>query len=533
MKKTTRLLKKTEVAMAQGQFAAAIVSLNELLETNPTNISYLMMRGEAHLRSENYEAGLIDYAKIVEADNTNIVALINFAAALIRCNQQNDAREILDYVLDLDPENFDANINLCNVFQSLGKPEEALKTSFKAIQIRPDSYIAYNNLGTALGDLNMDAEAREAFITANLLNPEFVPTIINLSQLEIKLGRHQDGINLYNKALTLHNITENQSDLIKYYLAYSYLFLGDLENGWDHYEYGFGPLLPKGALRSLRKFHQPKWNGENISGKKLLIWREQGLGDEIEFSTCLADIESLSIDAIVETDPRLVSILKRAYPKLRVRAESIGPDKFPTTNDFDVHIPIGSLPKFFRRNIKSFKKKINKWDVLKEHTDEFALKLSPFKKKKLVGICWRSGLVSLQRNDSYTGLNDWRELLIRDEFIFVNLQYGDCEQELVEAEKLFNIKIIRWPDLDLKDDLERLIALINNLDCVVTVGTAVSSIASSIGKLTILLSHPSWTMLGERNSYPWYDCIIPLIPEPNELLASKIKTIPHLLANIK
>lgn len=241
----------------------------------------------------------------------------------------------------------------------------------------------------------------------------------------------------------------------------------------------------------------------------------------------------MSIDAIVETDPRLVNILKRTYPKLRVRAESIGPDKFPTTNDFDVHIPIGSLPKFFCRNIKSFKKKINKWDILKEHADEFALKLSPFKKKKLVGICWRSGLVSLQRNDSYTGLTDWRELLIREEFIFVNLQYGDCEQELVEAERLFNIKIIRWPDIDLKNDLERLIALINNLDCVVTVGTAVSSIASSIGKMTILLSQPSWTMLGERNSYPWYDCMIPLIPEPNELLASKIKTIPHLLANIK
>ncbi|MEY3265046.1 MAG: hypothetical protein RL717_2523, partial [Pseudomonadota bacterium] len=76
-------------------------------------MSYLMLRGEAHLRIENYEAGLIDYAKIVEADNKNVIALVNFAAALIRCNKQNDAKEILEYTLDLAPDNFDAHINLC------------------------------------------------------------------------------------------------------------------------------------------------------------------------------------------------------------------------------------------------------------------------------------------------------------------------------------------------------------------------------------------------------------------------------------
>jgi tetratricopeptide (TPR) repeat protein len=174
-----KLIIKAEKAMLRGSFLKAIEILDDLLKLHPEEKNYLLMRGEAHLRSENYEAGLVDFAKVVEADNKNIAALINFAAALIRCNKQNDAKDILEYVLELDPDSFDAHINLCNVYQTLGKSEESLKLSIKAIQIRPGSVIAYNNLGTALGDLNMVSESRDAYIIANQIDPAYIPTVIN------------------------------------------------------------------------------------------------------------------------------------------------------------------------------------------------------------------------------------------------------------------------------------------------------------------------------------------------------------------
>lgn len=517
--------------MLNRRFNMAILQLDNLLKVYPDDLTLLMMRGEANLLVENFEAGLVDYAKVVEIDNKNITALVNFAAALIRCSKQNDAKDILEYVLELDPHNFDAHINLCNVYQALGKSEESLKLSFRAIQIRPGASIAYNNLGTAFGDLNLISEAREAYTTANHIDPSYIPTIINLAQLEIKLENYSEGARLYEEALELKNISPNEAELIKYYLGYAYLQAGDLGKGWDYYEFGFGSLLPVTAVRSKRKFTQPKWSGEEIGDKVLLIWREQGLGDEIEFATCLQDVSTSGIRVIFECEPRLVDIFQRTFPSFHVRAESVGPDSFPKIQDFDVQCPIGSLPRIYRRSLDAFNLKGASLKVLSSSVVDFKNRLASFKGKKIVGICWRSGLFSIARNINYTALIDWKELLIQDDFIFVNLQYGDCEDELIQIENEFGIDIIRWPDLDLKNDLENVLGLIKNLDAVVTVGTAVSSLAGACNIPTYLLTKRTWTMLGQTSRYPWFDCVIPLLASKNEHLAEKIKLIPNLIRN--
>ena len=532
MSTINKLVKKAEQAMASGRFSVAIAHLDDLLKGNPNETKFLMMRGEAHLRIENYEAGLVDYAKVVEADNKNITALVNFAAALIRCNKQNDAKDILEYVLELDPDSFDAHINLCNVYQALGKSEESLKLSLKAIQIRPGASIAYNNLGTALGDLNMVGESRDAFIIANQIDPSFIPTVINLAQIEIKLENYAEGARLYEEALQLKNISPNESELVRYYLAYAYLHSGDLSRGWDFYEYGFGALLPVSAFRSRRKFHQPQWQGESIGDQTLLIWREQGLGDEVEFATCLHDVALVGVNVILECEPRLVDIFKRTFPAFTVRPESVGPDYFSVAQDFDVQCAIGSLPRIYRRSIASFDKEVTPLALLTSSVDEFKRRLSGHAGKKLVGICWRSGLFSIARNLNYTALMDWKELLSQQDLQFFNLQYGDCENELVQIEDALGIRILRWADLDLKNDLENVLGLIKNLDAVVTVGTAVSSLAGSCNVPTYLLTKRTWMMLGQADRYPWYACVTPLLAEKNEHLAEKIKLIPDLIRKL-
>ena len=515
--------------MSSGRFKDAIEHLGELLNRSPNELRYLMMRGEAYLRIENHEAGLVDYAKVVEAEPQNITALVNFAAALIRCNKQSDAKDILEYVLELDSNSFDAHINLCNIYQTLGNSEASLKLALKAIQIRPGSYIAYNNLGTALSDLNMIDEAREAYITANLIEPNYVATIINLAQIEIKSSNHLRGIELYENALQLNNITSNEAELVKYYLGYAYLFIGEIGKGWDYYENGFGSLLPAAARRSNRRFLERQWNGEPLGDKVLLIWREQGLGDEIEFATCLHDVAQSGVQVILECEPRLVNIFKRTFPAFKVRRESIGPDLLPSLKDFDVQCAVGSLPRIYRRTIECFAKDITPLVLLESSVENFKKRLSGYHGKKLIGICWRSGLFSILRNLNYTALLDWKELLLQQDFQFVNLQYGDCESELIQIEAALGIRILRWSDLDLKNDLENVLGLIKNLDAVVTVGTAVSSLAASCDVPTYLLTHQSWLMLGQTVHYPWYKSVVPLIAAKNEHLAEKIKLIPDLI----
>lgn len=525
MKKLNSAFNKAQTALANGQYVKAINLCEKLLKNTPLDLDLLLTLGEAFLRNEQFEEALVPCAKVIEIDNKNIRGLNNFGAALLRNNRYEHAKEIYEYALEVDPKNYDVLVNICNAYQALGKPEMSLKTALNAIEINSSGFMAYNNLGVALGDLLHLEDARQAYITANALNPSYLPTIINLAQLEVKLGHHTRGIELYEAALILKNTSASYAELIKYYLSHSYLFLGNLGVGWDHYDYGFCALLPQGAWRSLRRFTQPRWHGELDRNIRILIWREQGLGDEIEFSTCLHELHDVGLNIILECDPRLVGIYQRTFPQFVVRPEARNESDYPVTNDFDVHCPIGSLPRYFRRKIEDFEANIPVWVPEPSRVSIVKEKLQAYRQKTLVGISWRSGKLSLERNNNYTNLIDWKELLTQEDLLFVNLQYGDCEAEIVQVEQALGIHILRWSEIDLRNDLEMVLALISELDCVCSVGTAVSSIAGSSGVRTLLLLQKSWILMGQTDYYPWYHNVKPFVVEHNEHVGLNIKNL--------
>ncbi len=529
LKNPEKIQAQARKAIQSGNFQFAIQILSDLLAKDPRNTSHLMMRGEALLRAESYEDALTDYAQVVEQEANNVDALSNFAVALIRCNRQVEAQKILEYVLEIEPDNFSAHINLGNVLQTLRQPEKNLQIAFKAVELNPKSPIALNNLGTALGDLQMNEESREAFLTSVALDPDYVPALINLAQVEEKLDNKAVAMAMYENILKTQKLTSGQIEFINYYLSYSYLYFGRLEEGWRNYELGFGALLPTEALRSLRRFHQPKWSGEEIKGKRLLLWGEQGLGDEIMFSTCFHEVENLGASVVVECEPRLVSVFQRAYPKFEIRPPVVDSQRYSAINDFDFQCPFGSLMHVFRNQINQFER--FKPVILPRLEDrKFANeRLLRQDNKKLVGICWRSGLLSASRNLNYTGLIDWRDLLTNPKLQFVNLQYGDCETELQDIEKNLGISILRWSDVDLKNDLEKVFALIDSLDFVVSAPTAVAQMSGALGKKTYLLTKRSWTMLGEKNKYPWFASVVPLIAEKDMHIATNINKLVEMI----
>jgi tetratricopeptide (TPR) repeat protein len=509
-------LLKAQQYLRTGYYLKAIEILDKHLKISPIDISGLMLRGEAFLRNEQFELALIDYAKVVELDDKNILALNNFSVALIRCDKQHEAKEIIQYIHELDPDNFGGFINLGKIFQALGEYQQAVDSSMRAIQIDPNSSLAYLNLGTAIGALGQDESAKQAFLMSNFLDPENVATKINIAQIEDKLHNYSEAKLMYENILTLKNITPLESDLVKYYLSYSYLFFGQIEKGWDFYDYGFSALLPFGANRSPRKFNQPKWNGDFTETKTILIWREQGLGDEILFSSCLKDVHDLDLNIILECDRRLVDIFQRTYPKFNVRRELFQDDFYSPHNDFELNIAIGSLPKYFRNNIWDFERQPTIWKPLPECVSVIRGKLQPYQNKTLIGICWRSSLLSVNRNLHYTVLRDWEALLCNPSYQFVNLLHGDCEAEILEVEQLFGINILRWNDIDLKNDLETVLALVTQLDFVVSIGSAVSVIAAAGGVKTLVLLQESWVQLGHPEKYHWFPNVIPFVSKATE-----------------
>ena len=280
-----------------------------------------------------------------------------------------------------------------------------------------------------------------------------------------------------------------------------------MPEGWDCYEGGFSNLVPvAGARHPRRNFSVPRWNGEALNGKTLLVWREQGLGDELLFATCLHELEALGGKIIVECDRRLVDTFTRSFPQYTVRAEAFLPEQAMQSpyEDFDLHVPLGSLMKYFRRDIKDFERSgaYIKTDPAK--VAKFAERLAPYKEDyRLVGICWRSGKLDPVRNLGYTTLDEWGEVLQTPGFKFVNLQYGDCEAELREAEEKYGVEILRWPDLNLKDDLDDVFALVHCLDAIASVQTAVLVMGGSVGVPTVGVKAGGWTTFGQFSNSPW------------------------------
>jgi ADP-heptose:LPS heptosyltransferase len=157
--------------------------------------------------------------------------------------------------------------------------------------------------------------------------------------------------------------------------------------------------------------------------------------------------------------------------------------------------------------------------------EKFAGRLSEFKDRKLVGICWRSHKLSATRNKKYTALEDWRGILSTPGAVFVNLQYGECEEEIQQIESELGIRILRWPDLDLMNDFNAVAALIKNLDLVVSISSAVVPLAGAVSAQTLCMTYQNWVLLGEKNVYPWFHSVMPIAVPYSEPIATALPMV--------
>jgi tetratricopeptide (TPR) repeat protein len=500
-----RIKDQAKKARLAGQMHKARQLYEQYLKAYPDDGIAQLDLASVYMQLELFDEAARVYAKMLEKNPKQEVVLSNLGGALIRLGRVKDAKAILDYALEINPKNIYARINLGGVLQALGEQQAALSNALEAVSIDPTNATAFNNLGSALSDMARFAEARHAFETATMLNPKQIDAHINLAGSESKLGSPQASVAAYQKALSLLPPEAKQrAEAIRFYMSFEYLKQGMLPEGWDCYEGGFSNLVPvAGARHPRRQFAVPRWNGEMLNGKTLLVWREQGLGDELLFATCLHELEALGGKVIVECDKRLVETFTRSFPQYTVRAEAFLPDQGMQSayKDFDLHVPLGSLMKYFRRDIKDFERSGAYIKADPAKVAKFSERLAPYKEDyRLVGICWRSGKLDPVRNLGYTTLDEWGEVLQTPGFKFINLQYGDCEAELQQAEEKHGVEILRWPDLNLKDDLDDVFALMHCLDAVASVQTAVLVMGGSVGVPTVGVKAGGWTSMGNDTS---------------------------------
>jgi Flp pilus assembly protein TadD len=524
-----KVVSKALDLMKNGAHTQALTVLDGLNKRYPDHYLVCVNRGICLFHLRRYqEAAKQFYAVYLKAPKDYRVLQL--------CGESHLAAGYFDMALQFfkrcvkaTPDDASNWTNLTIAAGKAGQLVEATMYATQALSLEPMAASSYVNLGSSLLALTRLDEAEQAYQTAIAIDPNNPIATGNLATVLEKRGEYKLSSEQYDRAYSMMDANSQEAKELLYRSSYAFLGAGTLREGWRRYEYGFY-ANDRTSRYPKRRFAVPQWRGEPLGRDKcLLVWGEQGLGDELAFYGLLNEVRDRCPNVTVECDPRLVSMLQRSFPEMLVRATDL--KKAPVQGEYDFHIPAGSLMGVFRNDIRDFKKfkPYIKPDL--HLKNEFHTRLMPFKEKKLVGICWRSGQTNARRNHHYLPLSDLSQLLSNPDLTFVNLQYGDCERELAAAEEALNIKILRWQDVDLKNDQESLAALMSNLDAVISPAIAVRQMATAIGARLLVFGVRSWDWFGEEK-YPWSSDVHFVVPDEGQDLDAVVPRVCQTLQRL-
>ena len=448
------------VALRRGDAVGATTHLLAALHERPNDMEGLFLLGTALHAREMLEPAVVAYRTALALAPDRLEIHTNLATALLEQGDLQPALEHAERSVALAPERAGGYLNRANCHRAFENLVAALADYRRAIVLEPESPEAWSSLANLLDDLDETIPALEAHERAVALAPE-------LAQAH------------WNRSFTL-------------------LGAGRLGEGWDEYEWRF---QTEAARPEPRDFSMPRWEGEPIDGQRLLVWREQGIGDELLFATCLPDLIARGAQVTLVASPRLTSLFARAFPTVQVTPDL--PEAIAALEPHGYHVPVGSLPRHLRRTRDRFSTSAPFLIPRPDTREAWAVRLATLPPGPRIGICWRSGLMTPERLRHYSSLTQWGKLFALPGIQWINLQYDQCEAELVEAEARFGVTIHRWADVDLKDDLESVVGLLSHLDLVVTAPTAVVALAGAAGVPTWQVDSGSeWSVFGEDRN-PW------------------------------
>jgi len=478
------------------KYSQAVEFLSKALEINPNHAGTYNNRGNALKDLRRYKEALASYDQAIVIDPSHAGAYSNRGVALKELSRLDEALASYDRAIILKPDYVDAYSNRGNVLQDLRRLDEALASYDQAIVLNPNHAGTYSNRGNVLQDLRRLDEALASYDQAIVLNPNHAGTYSNRGITLQGLKRLDEALSSYEQALKI------EPDLVtaNYNLALFNLMRGNFKAGWQGYEWRW---LDKKFDSERLKSNKPLWDYQKTD-QRLLVWSEQGVGDQISFGSLLSELLEDVPNLLVQIDKRLIPIFSRSLPKIKFYADDI---KLPES-DYDVHIPIGSLGKYLRNEEEDFLQSKNKFLLSdQKRTQKIRQELS-LPKKLICGISWKSQNEKTGVGRSLS-LEKLATIFDPEKICLVNLQYGDISEDIDTLKSKTNIELIQYDSIDNFNDLDGFASLIDACDFVVTVDNINIPLASALGKKTFaLLSYiAEWRILFNRDESPWYPSI--------------------------
>jgi tetratricopeptide (TPR) repeat protein len=497
-----------------GQIAFEAVEADE---ENPKAYHVLAM---ALQRMGHRHKALVTYERAFALDPTDPELLINLGLAAWNLEINAGAAKMFSLYIGACPDSPLGYNNLGSVQSDMGDIDTAIETLRAAIYRMPGEAVLWNALATVLAENGRVEESLVFYSEAIRLDPNFARLHHNIGYAYSHLGRLDEALESYNEALACALDPHEQMEG-RHSRSVCLIGMGRIAEGFDEFE-----IRNDTRFRAYvhHMIQAPRWNGEDLEGKRILVVGEQGLGDEFMFANILPDLAAaVGPEGKLEiaVDPRLIALFQRSFPdadvgayedrtlidkdgnkSLRFVPFSIDKDSTDKSGP-DYWTPMGSALRNYRRSLADFP---HRAFLVPDpaRVAAYRAQLESFGPGAKVGICWRSMMLGAKRAKYYSALDAWGPILKTPGAVFVNLQYGDAAGELARAAEGHGVTIAQIEGLDLKHDIDGAAALSAALDLVLSAPTAAAATAASVGtEVWFLTAGRTWPQLG-TDEYPWY-----------------------------
>ena len=483
------------ILLEGNRVAEAIQAFQQGVAIAPAHARLLTNLGSAQARAGQVEAARVTLGAAMRLAPGAPDPAANLATVEAEEGDPVQARALATQVLAKHPTHLTALLALANAEQKLGDLVEAERLTRHALALYPDNGQLLLSLASVLADSNQDESAAKTYdqvLAQSRANPK---ALTGLSRIHVAAGRFDDARALLHEALAVDpDWYPTRMDL-----ALLELSLGRFEQAFPHYNWRF----QLDHQRRQRPFTQPKWDGVRRPGQKLLLWGEQGIGDEVLWLSLLPDLLAAGMELVVECDGRLLPLLQRSFPTVTAVAGAQPPSSRCLDGDL-VQLSFAELCRHVHHDVgvaAYLRPDPQRVRDLRERL------LEKSAGKPLVGVSWRSvtPLVAAQKT---LELQHWGPILRQSDVAFVVLQYGNVEADLAAAEAATGVRPLQADGVDIMNDLDGFAALVAAMDKVITTSNTTVHFAGAVGVQTHLLLPKArgklWYYGVNETSSRWY-----------------------------
>lgn len=437
------------------------------------------------------------YRSAIALDPGGAAAHYNLAFLLQNAGRAEESLQLLQRAYDLEPGHPDAIWELVKALLDAGDLEAARPAAERALAADPASAAAHRSLGLVHLWQQAPQDALECFRRATGLARADVEGWLHVGITAQELARLDEALAAYEQALEL------RPDYAPARLRRALVRLtkGEFDPGWSDYEARLAS-----ASHPQRCFPQPRWQGEPLGGKTLLIHAEQGLGDEIMFASCLPELIARAGHCVVDCHPRLAPIFGRSFPAATVHGgmQTDGLAWIAQYPPADYQIQTGSVPRILRSRLEDFPHHAGYLRADPQRIAAWEARLTALGKGLKVGLSWQGGTRLSRSRLRSLSLEQLLPVLQVAGVHFVDLQYTETTCERARLAQVRGIELVHWPEAIA--DFDETAALVAALDLTLSVCTTVVHLAGALGKPVWVLTpfSPEWRYGHAGDRMVWY-----------------------------